>query len=1200
MAVNPADNSYKQVLAAQDATPVQFDEIKSAPNGSTVAYAETSAEMAYFLADSSSDDDWQILTPRKNFFGNYIFDLPSGGSVNMGKKVTGTVKVNLGTGKVLIEGAEAATINCSDKGDTITVKDSSIKNLKGGAGQDKITIIDSTVSGDINTGGGNDSIIIKNSAVNNIFGAGGDDYMQIEDSIAKKIDGSGDDDTINIMNSEIENIIGGSGDDNIIVVDSQKIGTIEGSWGVDTIILENSKAKTVDGGIEHDYISLKSSTVDNLKDSAENNTISKTGQSKQADVTENLSLGAESTAIDISQNIAKKYTNRTDLTTEEIGFISALDYFVQNFENMQKQFQRRNDEDGVVADGYNFIKELLGLGISDKDIEAALKEQEQMVTELKDSINGKGDFKAVFEKWTGIKYSQEKMDDYFIKSQKHSLYASGKVSTEVFQEQLSKVQSSEDALELFTNYYGSQERAIEEFNKFFENALKNCDINLGSQASPFAFNYNWIRSCKIVKDENGELIIEREMPKIGSNEYEVVRSKLSDSNQNKDLFMSGLAFAFDPSTHNNYFSKIFEDNFTKKMGDSPEKLSLDFTSSYITTFGKSNSFQNLIDKYCKDQAGFEKKIASALQVGGIAMMAIGGIVTFVCPPAGAALMSAGKWTAIAGTFSDNALNLIDELTSENGLTKDELGGLIKETLTEVALLASGAGAGAAGNAAKKLALTATQSKTLALLADMGTDATLSLLSDLVITGEIDLTGEGISQLLSIITGLAGTKIEQNARNKPIDISKVDVEPGKPIVADAHSVDSLKPYGTPELHAFCQEPTLKLADLDVEQMDFFNTFTSKYPNYLQQRGGVMSLRDLASLMDMFDSFKGSPPDYLDMLINETSFTGSFIKSIDTIAHRCGLSADEVAAGLNSNRLQNLAYLTSDLGGIAHPSVVKKILAADDFEASLANCLKTNCEFEDYADLITKVGVQKAVDFYKKRIGICELGAEHFDFMNNKLNGAPSAELSNAISNFESKTGVKLYADNDISPEYVNTLLQNYEKIKASGRVLPKEVYLTNMLEGGTNGLYSYGKNPDAIFVRPTQSLAVDFLHEYAHLADISVKKSEIMRQTVPEDLVGSIEKLVSDYATVNSNELIAEIGTLMLRGDIKVELVNGVMSIKMSSEYMNFDRRGYKNVKIGPTEIEQWKKLLTYYFSVGGVNFKNVLNPDVKYVEFKLD
>ena len=64
---------------------------------------------------------------------------------------------------------------------------------------------------------------------------------------------------------------------------------------------------------------------------------------------------------------------------------------------------------------------------------------------------------------------------------------------------------------------------------------------------------------------------------------------------------------------------------------------------------------------------------------------------------------------------------------------------------------------------KNEVLNATQSKALAYASQIGADATLSLLTDLVITGDVNLTGEGISQLMGIITGLAGAKVNSYAK-----------------------------------------------------------------------------------------------------------------------------------------------------------------------------------------------------------------------------------------------------------------------------------------------------------------------------------------------------------------------------------------------------------------------------------------------------
>lgn len=46
---------------------------------------------------------------------------------------------------------------------------------------------------------------------------------------------------------------------------------------------------------------------------------------------------------------------------------------------------------------------------------------------------------------------------------------------------------------------------------------------------------------------------------------------------------------------------------------------------------------------------------------------------------------------------------------------------------------------------------------MAVGADIGIDSTISLLSDLAITGQIDLSAEGVSQLISQLTGVLASK-----------------------------------------------------------------------------------------------------------------------------------------------------------------------------------------------------------------------------------------------------------------------------------------------------------------------------------------------------------------------------------------------------------------------------------------------------------
>ncbi|MCI5888916.1 MAG: hypothetical protein MRZ62_05330, partial [Brachyspira sp.] len=67
----------------------------------------------------------------------------------------------------------------------------------------------------------------------------------------------------------------------------------------------------------------------------------------------------------------------------------------------------------------------------------------------------------------------------------------------------------------------------------------------------------------------------------------------------------------------------------------------------------------------------------------------------------------------------------------------------------------GMGAGKVGATVKATMLAKSSPKLLATIADIGTDASISLMGDLALTGQVNLEGEGFSQVMSLIAGHRG-------------------------------------------------------------------------------------------------------------------------------------------------------------------------------------------------------------------------------------------------------------------------------------------------------------------------------------------------------------------------------------------------------------------------------------------------------------
>ena len=91
----------------------------------------------------------------------------------------------------------------------------------------------------------------------------------------------------------------------------------------------------------------------------------------------------------------------------------------------------------------------------------------------------------------------------------------------------------------------------------------------------------------------------------------------------------------------------------------------------------------------------------------------------------------------------------------------------QEALVNAALFAIGAGSGKVGSMAKTALTAKNAPKLVAAMADIGVDSSLSLLGDLTLTGQIDLSGEGFSQLMALVAGHKGKIVKGVQKGKQV-------------------------------------------------------------------------------------------------------------------------------------------------------------------------------------------------------------------------------------------------------------------------------------------------------------------------------------------------------------------------------------------------------------------------------------------------
>lgn len=252
--------------------------------------------------------------------------------------------------------------------------------------------------------------------------------------------------------------------------------------------------------------------------------------------------------------------------------------------------------------------------------------------------------------------------------------------------------------------------------------------------------------------------------------------------------------------------KSLENNYKKLLnGKTREEYAQNYAMSYADAYGKANA-SKLANAYMKDQQEGVQNIRSMVEYGGGAVMVAG---MFIFPPAA---LVGGAVSSLGGA----GVELYDESTKQHS-DSARIEELKKEMLTNGLLMGVGMGAGKIGQAVNKGAQAMNVPKLAAYAADMGTDAAISLVGDLALTGQINLEGEGFSQAMSLIIGhknkvssyakkgvnFAGTKMKGAFSNSSqtafkSKMTKIVDSAGKPIFSDFELKQMAKAYSPENL------------------------------------------------------------------------------------------------------------------------------------------------------------------------------------------------------------------------------------------------------------------------------------------------------------------------------------------------------------------------------------------------------------------
>lgn len=469
----------------------------------------------------------------------------------------------------------------------------------------------------------------------------------------------------------------------------------------------------------------------------------------------------ESYYLSQMDNIANKYLEKpaSECTLRELNNAYALSLVESVYTSASDGLKAQDESDGLIREFFDLWKSTNGFEeLTQAEVERALVKQEEILNTLKDTLKSGGDFETIWQELTGVEYNPEKIALYQQKSVELEFTQTGLALTNNFYQTLASNENMynvENTYNSYIEFYG-EDKGEEKFLNALKYGYNNSiDSGIYDPSNPVD---------NIEFDENKNLIFKMQ----DGTSFEL--GKLENINPNN----------LTPTYSDKFIqlqSEKYLEEFESSTGINYPSLIEEYNNLSNEALGNANAVNNILNDYIASQEGFIDEAASYTQLGGMGMMVAGGAMCFIPPLAGigAAFISLGQGMAIAGTFGDEIAEGIDTATNNQNFNQDieEYREILKETLTDGALFATGYMIGSGASELNKYIFSNSGSRLLAMAGEVGMDTTLSLLSDLVITGEIDLTGEGLSQFLGILTGCATTKLNQDIKYVSDDLTYVE-------------------------------------------------------------------------------------------------------------------------------------------------------------------------------------------------------------------------------------------------------------------------------------------------------------------------------------------------------------------------------------------------------------------------------------------
>ena len=860
------------------------------------------------------------------------------------------------------------------------------------------------------------------------------------------------------------------------------------------------------------------------------------------------------------------------LSPEEINMLISQLLFIEDNPKGNSNFDfsfggKNNKAKPQTVTRYGVEGEYLHISPEEYEGEAAPNSLESLSKPY--AIYKKMTFEEVFEKERGVQYNPEAIMDYSTKEAHLQFLVGMHNRNEAIKNILHDATVAVDG----NNKYGApQHDAIETCNQNLANQIETAFRSLYSKNAAEAQRVideimGQNSGIKVVADEQGNFIkLEIYGFKRNSLNLDLLGgTKLEGTTQESEVGFENNKFRMPVNAYSlvhlsKGLQQKLEDNYqTALKGKTLDEYSAEVKSAYQMAYGAENA-EDMASAFVQSQQEDVQNTKAVVQGLGMVAMVAGQLIPVGGQAATALIVAKGAITyggMLTSTLGSVGVSAVENYTKAGGPTEEDKKAMLQELGTSLALVGSGMGIGKGSEAIFRTLVMKNCPKLIAFAAEVGVDATASLLADYAITGQIDLSGEGIAQLQNILVGIIGAKGARNCLNTHAGdittrrITETDVKDTRLPRSQDYEI------GKPHI------PTTTKNNVEVKGIVFdrqaFKSICTMEVNGKEIKFDVaynLKEPELLKLQRLFEN-----ADDVDALLQLNSSL------------------------LKSNALNMRTY-------------VDQLERISEFKKNNPN-----------------VNIEKILN---NEVELTTNNREGFENLNRVINGEKPEFLKNIELKFEQEHGVKIHLPNnlqqDIVEETIQALNKAIEDYKSTGKNIPTDIYFTNLLidiRKKTEGYFI--KDDSFIVLKATNILdgadkaTHTFFHEAVHYSDMNniddVMKGKalgfkpagldengklklVYDEELGARLTESTKKYISNYSAGDLNEFKAEFGAMLLEGKISLEeYVDANDNIKykvhVKQPYINADG---VEIKLSQDDLNKIQELADYYTTVAGQDF----------------